>query len=123
MGLKDGQLKKDIEEEALGLNSVHDTDKMIDEYFASERRKKASSSVKLVEVPLNSATNKELLKVRTFGFKDGVLQHNMPCPVCLKKPAKYISSEEMHFFGPCEACEILGYKLENVKNKKTGFWS
>jgi CRISPR/Cas system-associated protein Cas10 (large subunit of type III CRISPR-Cas system) len=121
MGLVDS--KKKYEEESMGLNSEHDTDKMIDEYFAKERRKKTSSATRLAEVPSKDEQKKELLKIRTFGFKDGVLQHNMPCPVCLKKPAKYISSEEMHFFGPCEACEILGYKLENVKNKKTGFWS
>jgi hypothetical protein len=115
---------KDYEEEALGLNSIHDTDKMVDEYFAKERRKKTSSMTKnsLVKKATVVDTDK-LLKVKTFGFKDGVLQHNMPCPVCLKNPAIYKSDGDRNFFAPCKECEKEGYILENILTKKKGWFS
>jgi len=64
-----------------------------------------------------------LLKVSTFGFKDGALKHNMPCPVCLNEPAVYISNEHGNYFAPCRSCEELGFVLEKRKKTSGGFWS
>ena len=129
MGLSDGKpsAKKSaitLEENALGLDAEHDTDKMIDEYMALEKRKESYNALTSVERKgdiSKARHDKSLLKIKTFGFKDGVLQHNMPCPVCLENMARYISDDKNGYFAPCRKCESDGYVLKNKKRK--GFWS
>jgi hypothetical protein len=120
MGLSDKDFKE--EENSLKMmgipTEVKPIDKQVDDYFSKKREEKKKTVLKNINISKRDDT---LLTVKTWGFKDGVLQHNMPCPVCLKKPAKYISSEDVHYFGPCEVCETLGFKLENTKRKKGWF--
>ncbi len=131
MGLKDQKKQetksKFTEEHSLGLVGIpdHDTDKMIDEYFAKERRKKTSTLVRPKESfkPDKEITNRGVLKVKTFGFKNGVLQHNMPCPVCLENPAVFTSDDGINFFGPCEECQEKGFFIKKHIERKNGWFS
>ncbi len=117
VGLDNIKDKPTTEEKALGLAGAgHDTDTMVDEFYARKHRvktKKTLCSSKPKRIPTIkdalAIEDRSLLMVRTFGFKDGVLQHNMPCPVCVKYPAKYSSKG---FFAPCQTCENNGYILK-----------
>ena len=64
-----------------------------------------------------------LLSVSTFGFDStGQLKHDMPCPVCLKRPAKFISGKNRNYFGPCSICEKAGYKIGNILDEPKRKW-
>ena len=69
----------------LGIPVNHDLDQEIDSYFTST--KPGPKDTDILSEPEHSNTDIELCKIKTFGFKDGILQHNMPCPICLKRPA------------------------------------
>lgn len=128
MGLidKDSDIFKEEESglKNMGIpTSIKPIDEQIDSYFAQKQKKKTKTVL-----PSNDSVGcsceidaPRLLKVDTFGFKNGVLNHNMPCPVCLNEQAQYISNEDGNYFAPCEACEAIGYRLEKIKKK--GFWN
>ena len=119
MGLK--QAEYTAEEKALGLDSVHDTDKMIDEYFSKKSDKK--------KIVLSSDTEQKdedvpaLLKISTFGFKNGELVHNMPCPICLEKRARFVSGDFRNYFAPCRDCADEGYLIVNRASERKGWFS
>ena len=119
---------EDFKEEKKGLHMMgvptehKSVDEQIDHYFYNRDSKKKKILLKPVATPLSEFDDfgTELLKVETWGFKNGFLQHNMPCPVCMAHPAIYVSKGIDNYFAPCSACEKLGYVLEK---KKKGFWN
>lgn len=121
MGLKDA---KYTDEEIYGIGVEHDTDRMIDKFFDDNRKdKKAIKLAKIDEISKKgiskeASQDENLLSVKTFGFDDnGVLKHNMPCPVCLKTQAIYVNEDGYSFFSPCKKCQEKGFVLENSNNK------
>ena len=132
MGLSD---KEDIEREIKGLHrmgiptEIKPVDEQIDEYFYSRDKKKAKKILLKKDEPLDSLSRvsksrvPDVLKITTRGFKDGVLQHNMPCPVCVTSQASYTTDSDNGFFGPCIDCQIKGYSLSRFQNKKSGWFS
>lgn len=119
MGLKESELNEvGLEAKSLGLVTMdHNTDRMIDD-FLSKRNKDKNSKKKPEQKRVVKRTaadnkrkyeNRDMLEVKTFGFKDGHLVHNMPCPVCLAELAEY---EKGDFFGPCKRCKSKGYILK-----------
>ena len=53
-----------------------------------------------------------LAKIYTEGFdEDGELEHNMPCPICIKNKAKYEQIGQRFVFGPCLDCGSNGYYI------------
>jgi len=113
------------EEIALGLAGLgnHSAEAIADDYFSRNKEK---------HISLENDKNC-LLEIKTFGFKDGVLVHNMPCPVCLKRMANYVSNDDDSYFAPCGVCSANGYVLEKKsyikssdndidKNKKKKGW-
>ena len=61
-----------------------------------------------------------VVKPTILGLDDnGEMEHNFPCPVCTKKPAKYTELKGKHVFAPCDDCATDGYSLI----KKKSFWS
>lgn len=121
-----GLSEKDFEEETKGLHMMgiptepKSVDEQIDEYFYT--KKKTDTAKKAITVLKKVEDGKKILEISTSGFKDGVLQHNMPCPVCLSEPAVYVSNEDGTYFSPCKTCESEGFELKK-KKKKTGFWN
>ncbi len=119
---------KDFDEEKKGLHMMgvptehKPIDEQIDSYFNEKEKEKIVKILHSRKPKRNIAqVDTGLLKIKTWGFKNGELQHNMPCPVCLEESAKYISNDDGTYFAPCEACEARGFTLE--KNRKKGFWN
>ena len=120
-------IKDGFEEEKKGLHMMgiptesKSVDEVIDDYFYSREKKKTKTKL-IKALPLSEYDDfgTEILKVETWGFKNGFLQHNMPCPVCMSNPAIFVSKGTDTYFAPCSACEKLGYVLEKMKK---GFWN
>ena len=132
MGLTGKKEEYTIEEKALGLDAIHNTDVMIDDFLSKKKRpgkQNSLSNVKKVQTrSVVDRNEKRILKVSTFGFKNGELQHNMPCPVCLENKAVFTSDGFRNFFSPCRKCEEDGYvtkntNLEEVRAEKKGWFS
>lgn len=127
MGLTDKEYT--IEEKSLGLDSVYDTDKMIDKYFHEKNKEKKPKKITPPSKTqhIGGKISTKILKVSTFGFKNGELQHNMPCPVCLENRAVFTSDGNTNFFAPCMSCQNDGYITKNVnlepKEEKKGWFN
>ncbi len=125
MGLSD---KDTIEEEEkqLRLMGIPTEVKPIDEQVSDFFKNKETELKKRtrIVIPKNRSSKKgELLEVKTWGFKDGILQHNMPCPVCMKNPASYETNEDGGYFAPCASCRSIGYVLKKENERKRGWFS
>ena len=88
------------EAKAAGLGGARNRD---DDYYHSISERFNAIPSERPEVPH---------KVKTFGFKDGKIIHDMPCPVCLSASARYISSGDEAAFHPCESCAGDGWTLQ-----------
>ena len=129
-----GLSEKNFEEEEKGLymmgipTAIKPVDDQIDEYFYKKDRelKKTKLSPPKRTMKSKLPDSKDILQPKTWGFVDGILQHNMPCPVCMKEKARYISGADGNYFSPCSSCEGKGYILHKVNTndtKKKGFWN
>ena len=125
-----GLSEKMKEEETKGLQmmgiptEIKPIDKQIDEYFYSrdKKKKRIVMAPKIAsKIDLTAMVVPRLLAVTTRGFKDGILQHNMPCPVCLEEPALYVSNKNGTYFAPCDGCHAVGFSLKKDKVKKGWF--
>jgi len=118
MSKKDG-LSELEELNRMGIPASHDLDREIKAYFSKANQAKKSS---LGEEEKSMAPFNKLMKIEAFGFKDGNLQHNMPCPVCMSEPATYINDNDYSFFGPCTKCYTKGFRMvtpaENRREKE-----
>ena len=103
----------------LGIPVNHDVDKEINSYFSKKESSDTLEQKNGLEIN-PSDDEMRLCQIKAFGFKDGVLQHNMPCPICLKRPAVYVNDGAISFFAPCMTCQDNGFYTSN-KNKK-GRW-
>lgn len=56
-----------------------------------------------------------IAKIVTEGFDNGMLVHNMPCPVCLKNPAVYVNTGKDTYFAPCPECAKKGFVLKKKR--------
>lgn len=88
-----------------------------DKYYKSlaEKFPMSPGKVELIEDPIVTPAPEEdlkLLSVTTKGFENGVLQHNMPCAICLENPALYVNDGREHYFAPCENCAAKGYCIK-----------
>jgi len=131
MGLSDkdiGRIEEEEKElERMGIpTKIKSLDEQIAGYFEdrdTSKKVKARKNIGLgVTVGSDISKKPRLLKITTFGFEDGVLKHNMPCPVCLEEPAVYVSNEDGSYFAPCSSCEAEGFVLEKHKKTRGGFW-
>ena len=95
-----------IEEASLGLHATHDTDEMVTKYFESK-------PIHRPRYNLDKLDEWHVLDVSTYGFKNGILQHNMPCPICLVEFALYTANDDGGYFGPCKKCKLKGYAIVN----------
>lgn len=131
-GLSEKELKKfEDEEKELGRMGIPTKVKSVDEqvktYYNNQEGSKKKLTIKRpgglgVNVGSVSGKKPRLLKVTTFGFENGELKHNMPCPVCLSEPARYVSNDDGNYFAPCELCEAAGFTLEKNRKRGGGFW-
>ncbi len=82
--------------------------------YTGEPEKKIKKEDPLIKSVLNDHRKKKMkvLEVSTRGFEHGVLQHNMPCPVCLENFASYADIRGKGCFAPCLKCEAEGYVLK-----------
>lgn len=64
----------------------------------------------------------ELAKIEWNDFGGApICEHNMPCAVCWTKPAVYLMNDS--HFEPCWKCQEKGWKLIQVKKKRSWkFW-
>jgi hypothetical protein len=101
--------------EKMGVPVNHDLDKEIDSYFSSKEKSKKNTI--LYEEKYYDERIR-LCEIKAYGFKNGELQHNMPCPVCLKNPAVYVHTHSYSYFGPCSECSSKGFKMSVPDEKK-----
>jgi uncharacterized protein YukJ len=116
---KENSLSELEELNRMGIPVSHDLEREIKAYFSKAIQAKKNS---LGEKEKNTDPSTKLIEVKVFGFKDGNLQHNMPCPVCMSKPATYINDNDYSYFGPCTKCYTKGFRMatpaENRREKE-----
>lgn len=102
---------KGLEAASLGLVPGYDGEK---EFSNKQKDKNASSETPVTKRDSLFSREKKIniLKISTGGFKDGILQHNMPCPVCLENLATYENVGGRGCFAPCMKCSAEGYVIK-----------
>ena len=112
--------KKEAEAEEKQLRGLGVFSLKTEENSIDDKREISFNTEKDNDKCISNNAKHKLLKVETYGVKDGTIQHNYPCPVCLSNQATYMNDGVFSFFAPCPICRENGYDI--VRNNKKRNW-